>query len=145
MQPRGLSKATSYSSKLESRNKNRQTKRWTRWFVCWSSESPQRCPYVSVEVAWVAHQEPTPSRVSFNRFPHSTISSSFLAEVKQTFTNFFTAHHNLVSSRVTPSRLGGFTSKSNKYHEDCFTNLQCSQRGSHSTLTWISHKSHKPH
>jgi hypothetical protein len=27
------------------------------------------------------------------------------------------AHHNLGSSRVTPSRLGGFTSKSNKCHK----------------------------
>jgi hypothetical protein len=54
---------------------------------------------------------------------------SFLTEVKQTFTNFPMAHHNLGSSRVTPSHLGGFTSKSNKFHEDCFTKLKCSQRG----------------
>jgi hypothetical protein len=46
--------------------------------------------------------------------------------VKQTFTNFPTAHHNLGSSRVTPSNLGSFTSKSNKRHEDCFTKLKCS-------------------
>jgi hypothetical protein len=26
---------------------------------------------------------------------------------------------------ATPSRLGGFTSKSNKYHKDCFTKLKC--------------------
>jgi hypothetical protein len=31
-------------------------------------------PYVFVEVARVAHQEPTPSRVSLNRFPHFTSS-----------------------------------------------------------------------
>jgi hypothetical protein len=31
-------------------------------------------PYVSVEVAWVAQWEPTPSRVSFNRFPRFTSS-----------------------------------------------------------------------
>jgi hypothetical protein len=37
--------------------------------------------------------------------------------VKPTFTNFYKTHHTLKSSRVTPSRLGGFTSKSNK----CFT------------------------
>jgi hypothetical protein len=41
-------------------------------------------------------------------------------------------HHNLGSSRATPNRLEGFTSKSNKYHKDCFTKLKCSnhsQRG----------------
>jgi hypothetical protein len=27
---------------------------------------------------------------------------------------------------VTPSHLGGFTSKTNKCHEDCFTNLKYS-------------------
>jgi hypothetical protein len=53
-----------------------------------------------------------------------------------TFTNFSTAHHNLGSSKATPSHLGGFTSKSNKYYENCFTKLKCSQRGSHATLTW---------
>jgi hypothetical protein len=41
----------------------------------------------------------------------------FLVEVKQIFTNFLTADHNLGSSRTTPSRLGGFTSKSNKCHK----------------------------
>jgi hypothetical protein len=58
--------------------------------------------------------------------------ASFLVEVKWTFTNFLTAHHKHGSSRATPSCLGGFTSKSNKYHEDCFTKLKCSnhsQRG----------------
>jgi hypothetical protein len=49
----------------------------------------------------------------------------FLAEVK-TFTNFIMAYHNLRSSRVMPSRLGDFTSKSNKYYEDCFTKLKYS-------------------
>jgi hypothetical protein len=42
------------------------------------------------------------------------------------------AHHNLGSSRATPSHLGGFTFKSNKCHKDCFTKLKCSnhsQRG----------------
>jgi hypothetical protein len=52
--------------------------------------------------------------------------ASFLTEVKRTFTNFHTAHHNLGSSRETPSHLGGFTSKSNKCHEDYFTKLNCS-------------------
>jgi hypothetical protein len=69
-----------------------------------------------------------------------TSSSSFLVEVKRTFINFLTAHHNLGSSIVTPSHLGDFTSKSNKCHKDWFTKLKCSQREYHSTLTWISHK-----
>jgi hypothetical protein len=59
--------------------------------------------------------------------------TSFLAEAKRTFTNFLTVHHNLGSSRAMPNRLGGFTSKSNKYHEDCFTKLKCSN-------TQITHK-----
>jgi hypothetical protein len=36
-----------------------------------------RDPYVSVQVACVAHQVPTPSRVSFNHFPHFTSSCFF--------------------------------------------------------------------
>jgi hypothetical protein len=72
MQPRGLNKAISYSSKSESKNTRRQPKEWTWWFIYQSSESPPRDPDVSVEEAWVAHQGPTPSRVSFNLFSHST-------------------------------------------------------------------------
>jgi hypothetical protein len=34
-------------------------------------------PYVSVEVAWVAHQVLIPSRVSFNRFSYFTSSCFF--------------------------------------------------------------------
>jgi hypothetical protein len=71
--------------------------------------------------------------------------ASFLAEVKQTFTNFHMSHHNLGSSRAMPSHLRGFTSNSNKYYKDCFTKLKCSQRGSHSTQSWLYHKSLKPH
>jgi hypothetical protein len=58
------------------------------------------------------------------------------------------AHHNLGSSRATPSCLGGFTSKSKKCHEDCFTKLKCSSAHKEDLtqpLAWISHKSHKPH
>jgi hypothetical protein len=58
--------------------------------------------------------------------------ASFIAEAKRTFINFPMAHHNLESSRVMPSRLGGFTSKSSKCHEDCFIKFKCSnhsQRG----------------
>jgi hypothetical protein len=68
--------------------------------------------------------------------------------VKQTFTNFPTAHHNLGSSRVMPSRLRGFTSKSNICHEDCFTKFKCSSAHKEDLtqpLSCISHKKHKPH
>jgi hypothetical protein len=74
--------------------------------------------------------------------------ASFLLEVKRTFINFPTTHHNLGSSRVTPSHLGGFTSKSNKCYEDCFTKLKCSSAHKEDLtqpLALISHKSHKPH
>jgi hypothetical protein len=65
-------------------------------------------------------------------FLTSLALASFLTKTKRTFTNFPTAHHNLGSSRSTPSHLGGFTSKSNKCHKDCFIKLKCSnhlQRG----------------
>jgi hypothetical protein len=48
MQSRGLSKAISYLSKSISKNISRQTKGLTRGFVCQSSESLTRDPYVSV-------------------------------------------------------------------------------------------------
>jgi hypothetical protein len=64
---------------------------------------------------------PTPSRVSFNCFPHFTkyhkALASFLSEMKWVFTNFLKAHHKLARSRVTSSCLEDFTSKSN----ECFT------------------------
>jgi hypothetical protein len=81
-------------------------------------------------------------------FLTSLAISSFFSVVKQTFTNFPTAHHHLGSSSATPSRLGGFTSKSNKCHEDCFIRLKCSSAHKEDLiqpLAWISHKSHKPH
>jgi hypothetical protein len=68
-------------------------------------------------------------------FLTSLALTSFLSKVKQTFTNFPTTHRNLGSFRTTPSHLGGFTSKSNKCHEDCFTKLKYSQRESDSTLS----------
>jgi hypothetical protein len=40
-------------------------------------EITTRDPYVSVEVAWIAYQEPTLSQVSFNYFPHFTSSYFF--------------------------------------------------------------------
>jgi hypothetical protein len=81
-------------------------------------------------------------------FLGSLTLASFLSVVKRTFTNFPTAHHNLGSFRVAPSHLGGFTSKSNKCHKDCFTKLNCSSAHKEDLtqpLAWISHKSHKPH
>jgi hypothetical protein len=60
-------------------------------------------------------------------FLTSLTLASFLAEEKQTYTNFPMAHHNLGSFRAMPNRLGGFTFKSNKYHEDCFIKLKCSR------------------
>jgi hypothetical protein len=81
-------------------------------------------------------------------FLTSLALASFLSEVKRTFKNFSTAHHNLGSTRVTPRRLGGFTYKSNKCHKDCFTKLKCSSAHKEDltqSLTWISHKSLKPH
>jgi hypothetical protein len=83
-------------------------------------------PYVSNEVVWVVHQEPTTSRVSFNCFTHFISSCFFLADVKRTFTNFLITHHNLGSSSVTSSRLGDFTSKSHKCHKYYFIKLKCS-------------------
>jgi hypothetical protein len=79
---------------------------------------------------------PTKSQLQVGSLSTSFLTSlaldPFLAEAKRTFTNFPMTHHNLGSSRATPSRLGGFTSKSNKCHEVCFTKLKCSnhsQRG----------------
>jgi hypothetical protein len=83
-------------------------------------------------------------------FLTSLALTSFLVEVKQTFTNFPMAHRNLGSSRAMPCRLGGFTSKSNNYHNDFFTKLKCSSTKSLtkrnlSTQAWIYYKSLKPH
>jgi hypothetical protein len=57
-------------------------------------------------------------------FPSPLTLASFLAEVKQIFINVPMAHHNLGSSRVIPSHLGGITTKSNKCYEYCFTKLK---------------------
>jgi hypothetical protein len=44
------------------------------------------------------------------------------------------------------THLGGFTSKSNKCHKDLLHKAQVlTKRIFHSTQTWISNKSHKPH
>jgi hypothetical protein len=68
--------------------------------------------------------------------------------VKRTFTNFPMSHHNLGSSRVMSVRLGGSTSKSNKYHKDYFTKLKCSSAHKEDSLNRplrFSHKSQDPH
>jgi hypothetical protein len=81
-------------------------------------------------------------------FRTSLALASFLSEVKRTFTNFPKTHHMLMSSRVMPSRLGGFTSDGNKCHKDCFTNIKCSSAHKEDSLNpplMISHKSQDPH
>jgi hypothetical protein len=68
--------------------------------------------------------------------------------VKQTFINFPKTHHMLGSSRVTPSLLAGFTSKSNKCHKDCFTKIKClsvHKKDSLNPPLRISYKSQDPH
>jgi hypothetical protein len=88
------------------------------------------------------------ARSLLTAFLTSLALASFLLEAKRTFTNFPTAHHKLGSSRATPSRLGGFTSKSNKCHKDCFTKLKYSTAHKEDLtqhLAWISHKSLKHH
>jgi hypothetical protein len=49
---------------------------------------------------------------------------------------------------MTHSRLGGFTSKSNKCHKYCFTKIKCSSAHKDDSLNppfGISHKSQDPH
>jgi hypothetical protein len=107
-----------------------------------------RDPYVSVEVAWIAHQVLTPSRVSFNRFPHFSTSCFFSFGCEADLHKLPTAHHNLGSSRAMPCHLGGFIFKSNKYHKDCFIKLKCSSAHKEDSLNpplRFSHKSQDPH
>jgi hypothetical protein len=81
-------------------------------------------------------------------FHTSLALASFPSDVKRTFINFPMAHYNLGSSRATSSHLEGFTSKSNKCHEDCFTKLKCLSAHKEDLtqpFAWISHKSLKPH
>jgi hypothetical protein len=81
-------------------------------------------------------------------FLTSLALSSFLLEVKRIFTNFPKTHHTLGSSRVTSSRLGGSTSKSNKCHKDCFTKIKHSSAYKEDSLNpplRISHKLQDPH
>jgi hypothetical protein len=137
----------SHSNNLDSKNTRRQTKQLAWWFIYQSSESPpviSTSPLRKLELL----TRPTSSRVSFNRFSHFTSSYSFLSEVKQTFINFFKTYHTLESSRTTPSRLGGFTSKSNKWHKDCFTKIKCASAHKEDSLNpplMTSHKSQYPH
>jgi hypothetical protein len=67
-------------------------------------------------------------------FPTPLTLASFLAKAKRTFINFPTAHHNLGNYRAMPSHLGGFISKSNKCHKDCFTKLKCSNTHTEDSL-----------
>jgi hypothetical protein len=117
-------------------------------FVCQSLKSPPVIPTSPLRLLKL----PTKCQLQVGSLSTTFLTSlalaSYLSEVKQTFTNFPMAHHNLGSSRATPSHLGGFTSKSNKCHKDCFTKLKCSsahKEDLNQPLAWISHKSHKPH
>jgi hypothetical protein len=71
---------------------------------------------------------PTPIRVSFNHFPHTTklllLSFQRQSGPSQTFPRL---HHMLGSSRATPSHLGGFTSKSNKCFTSAWRSSKCSR------------------
>jgi hypothetical protein len=148
MQPIELIETINYSSNLDSKNTRRQTKQLIWGFICWSSESSSMIPTSPLRKLELLTR-PTPSRVSFNCFPHFTSSCFFpFREVKQIFTNFPKTHHTLGSSMVTPSRLGGFTSKSNKCNKDCFTKLKCSSTHKEDSLNpplRFSHKSQDPH
>jgi hypothetical protein len=102
-----------------------------------------RDPYVSIKEAWVAHKANSKPGLFT-----SLALSSFLSEAKQTFTSFPKTHHTLRSSRATSSHLGGFTSKSNKCHKDCFIKIKCSSAHKEDSLNpphRISHKSYDPH
>jgi hypothetical protein len=136
MQPRGLSKPISYLSKSVSKNTRRQIRGWTRRSICWRFKSPTRDPNISVEEAWVAHQEPTPSRVSFKHFPNSTKlllhSLRRSSRPSQTFSQLSTT---LGAQRVT--NVMKIASQS--------LSAQRLTKRILSTQTWISHKSYKPH
>jgi hypothetical protein len=109
-----------------SKNTRRQTKGLTWEFICRSSESPPRDPTSQLRKLELRTKSQLHAGSLLTAFLTPLALASFLAELKRTFTNFPTAHHNLGSSRAMPSHLGGFTSKSNKCHEDCFTKLKCS-------------------
>jgi hypothetical protein len=125
MQPIESIETINHSSNLDSKNKRRQTKQLTCEFVCQSLKSPPMIltsPLRKLELLI----RPIPRQVSFNHFSHSTkLLLFFLPEVNQTLTNFPKTHHTLESSRAMPSHLGGFTSKSNKCHENCYTKFKC--------------------
>jgi hypothetical protein len=90
----------------------------------------------------------TPTESLSTVFLTSLALTSFFSEAKRTFTNFSMAHYNFESSRATPSHLGGFTSKSNKCHKDCFIKLKCSSAHKENSLNLplrFSHKSQDPH
>jgi hypothetical protein len=102
--------------------------------ICLSKfEITTRDSYISVAVAWVAHQEPAPSQASFNHFPHTTSSCFFPCRGEADLHKLFDRRKvTTFLAEAMPRHLGGFTSKSSKCYEDCFTKLKCSnhsQRG----------------
>jgi hypothetical protein len=142
-----LIETINHSSNLDSKNTRRQTKQLTRRFICRSSKSPPMILTSQLRKIELLTR-PTPSRVFFNCVPHLLALASFLSEVNRTFTNFSNTHHTLGSSRAMPSRLGGFTSKSNKYHKYCFTKIKCSSAHKEDSLNTplrISQRSQDPH
>jgi hypothetical protein len=138
----------SHSSNLDSKNTRRQSKGLTRGLVCRSSESPPVIPTSPLRLVELPTKCQLQAGSLLTAFLTSLVLAYFLSEANWTFTKFLTAHHNLGSSKATPSRLGGFTSKCNKCHEDCFTKLKCTsgyEEDVTQPLVWISHKSLKHH
>jgi hypothetical protein len=153
MQPIDSIETISHSSNLDSKN-TRQTKQLTRWFVYRSSESPPVIPTSPLRKLLSFRRQS--GSLSQGQLQAGSLSTAFLTslalasfhlEAKRTFTNFLKTHHTLGSSRATPSRLGGFTSKCNKWHKDCFTKIKCSsahKEDSPNPPLRISHKSQDP-
>jgi hypothetical protein len=128
MQPRESIKAICYLSKSASKNTMRQNQRMDMMIYL----SKFKITHLwSLRLRWGSLSCPPRANSKsglFKLLSHFTkLLLSFLAEAKRTFTKFPTTHHNFGSSRMTHSCLGGFTSKSNKCHKDCFTKLKCSK------------------
>jgi hypothetical protein len=137
----------SHSSNSDSKNTSRQTKTLTWGFVC---QVQNHHPW-SLRLRWGSLSCPPSANWAgslLTAFLTSLTLASFLSNANRTFTNFLMPHHNLGSTRATPSRLGGFTFKSNKCHKNCYTKLKylsAHKEDLTQPLAWISHKWLKPH
>jgi hypothetical protein len=70
----------------------------------------------------------TLSRVSFNHFPHSTKLLLLSFQRRRGHSQIFSkTHHTLGSSMAMSSRVGGFTSKSNKCFMSAWRSSKCSR------------------